>query len=96
MLAIKLGSISAIVMMFSFLTIACFTPEPLPDTDSCPHRHRVPDLHTHADSHAGAHAGSHAAAHAGSHAAAHAGTHAAAHAGPHAGTHAGTGLAGNQ
>ena len=36
MLAIKLGSISAIVMMFSFLTIACFTPEPLPTQTPAP------------------------------------------------------------
>ena len=36
MLAIKLGSISAIVLMFSFLTIACFTPEPLPTQTPAP------------------------------------------------------------
>ena len=36
MLAIKLGSISAIVMMFSLLAIACFTPEPLPTQTPAP------------------------------------------------------------
>ena len=36
MLAIKLGSISGIVMMSSLLTIACFTPEPLPTHTPAP------------------------------------------------------------